>query len=137
MITAIQVIIDRELANVAKQANQLLDKQRHALKTFNNANNRGNGMFLSKRQKSTARQIAAQVWNEVNAENLTLTPGARLDLAKQRTRDRIRDERALKGQKVGFGWEAIIVSLMTRIALKLLTRWLEKRLFSVSEDGIE
>jgi len=94
-------------------------------------------MFLSKRQKSTARQIAAQVWNEVNAENLTLTPGARLDLAKQRTRDRIRDERALKGQKVGFGWEAIIVSLMTRIALKLLTRWLEKRLFSVSKDGIE
>ncbi len=94
-------------------------------------------MFLSKRQKSTARQIAAQVWNEVNAENLTLTPGARLDLAKQRTRDRIRDERALQGQKVGFGWEAIIVSLMTRIALKLLTRWLEKRLFSVSEDGIE
>ena len=43
----------------------------------------------------------------------------------------------MRGGKVGFGWETIIISLMTRIAIKLLEKWIEKRLFSVSEDGDE
>lgn len=92
-------------------------------------------MFLGNGEKRTARRIAANVWNEINTINLSRTPEERLKVAKVMVRERIRDRRAVRPQKVGFGWEAIIVSLMTRLAFRLLERWLEKRLFSVSEDG--
>lgn len=92
-------------------------------------------MFLGNGQKRDARRIAANVWNEINSVNLSRTPEERLRVAKVMVRERIKDRRAVRPHKVGFAWEAIIVSLMTRLAFKLLERWLEKRLFSVSEDG--
>jgi hypothetical protein len=94
-------------------------------------------MFLGSGEKRSARRIAASVWNEINEEDLARTPQERLSIAKERVRERIRDNQAMRRRKVGFGWEAIIISLMTRLAIRLLEKWLEKRLFSVSEDGDE
>ena len=94
-------------------------------------------MFLGSEDKRSARRIAARVWNEINSEDNSRPPQARLDIAKERVRERIRSHRAMRGGKVGFGWETIIISLMTRIAIRLLEKWIEKRLFSVSEDGDE
>ena len=92
-------------------------------------------MFLGSQDKRSAKQIAARVWNEINEEDNARSPDERLRIAKDRVRERIRDLRAVRGHKVGCGWESIGIALMTRIAIKLLGRWIERRLFSVSEEG--
>lgn len=92
-------------------------------------------MFLGSQDKRSARRIAARVWNEINEEDNARSPDERLRIAKERVRERIRDLRAVRGHKVGFGWESIVIALMTRIAIKLLERWIERRLFSVGEEG--
>jgi len=92
-------------------------------------------MFLGRNEKTSAKLIAASVWNEVNVEDNARSPEERLKIAKERVRERIKDQRAMRGKAVGFGWEALVISLMTRLAIKLLERWLEKRLFSVGEEG--
>lgn len=92
-------------------------------------------MFLGAGEKQTAKRLAARVWNEINAENNARPPEERLRIAKERVRERIKDHRAMRGKPVGFGWETLIISLMTRLAIRLLEKWLEKRLFSVGVNG--
>ena len=92
-------------------------------------------MFLGRGEKTSAKRIAARVWNEINAENNARSPEERLKIAKERVQERIKDHRAMRGKPVGFGWENLVIALMTRLAIKLLERWLEKRLFSVGEAG--
>lgn len=91
--------------------------------------------MLPKRHQRQARKFAAQAWNEVNSEDLSISPEKRLEVAKQRVRDRI----SAKYSKRGFQsvWTSILVSILIKVATRMLERWLEKRMFSVSEDGDE
>ena len=94
-------------------------------------------MFLSKRDNQRVRSIAASLRNEVNSENQTLSNDERLRIAKVRAEDRIRER--FKANRAGFSSviSAIFISLLIRFASKMIERWLEKKLFSVSEGGDE
>ena len=91
--------------------------------------------MLPKRHQRQARKFAAQAWNEVNSEDLSISPEKRLEVAKQRVRDRISAQYSKRGfQSV---WTSILISILIKVATRMLERWLEKRMFSVSEDGDE
>jgi hypothetical protein len=91
--------------------------------------------MLPKRHQRQARKFAAQAWNEVNSEDLSISPEKRLEVAKQRVRDRISEKYSKRGfQSV---WTSILISILIKVATRMLERWLEKRMFSVSEDGDE
>lgn len=91
--------------------------------------------MLPKRYERQAKRFAAQAWNEVNSEDLSITPERRLEIAK----DRVRQKIAEKHTKHGFQSvvSMILVPILVKIAIRMLERWLEKRIFSVSEDGDE
>jgi len=91
--------------------------------------------MLPKRYERQAKRFAAQAWNEVNSEDLSITPERRLEIAKERVRQRI----AAKHTRQGFQSviSMILVPILVKVAIRMLERWLEKRMFSVSEDGDE
>ena len=91
--------------------------------------------MLPKRYERQAKRFAAQAWNEVNSEDLSITPERRLEIAKERVRQRIAANYTRQGfQSVV---SMILVPILVKIAIRMLERWLEKRMFSVSEDGDE
>ena len=96
-------------------------------------------MLINRKQRAYARRIAAQNWNRVNSDNTSLTIQARRDLAKRMTEDQIFDSRYDLNSGRGFGSVigTLVLSLMVRIAFKLIERWMEERLFSVSESEDE
>lgn len=89
--------------------------------------------MLPKRHQRQARKYAAQAWNQVNSENLNLSPEKRLEIAKQKVRDRL----TKKYTKPGFQSliSSLLISVLVKVAIRMLERWLEKRMFSVSEVG--
>ena len=91
--------------------------------------------MLPKRHERQARKFAAQAWNEVNSEDLTLSPERRLEIAKERVRQRISEKYTKRGFQSVF--YSILISVLVKVAIRMLERWLEKRMFSVSEDGDE
>lgn len=90
-------------------------------------------MFVSKRDRRAIRSIAASEWNRINADDNSLSSEERLRVAKQRTKDRIS---VRYGKKRG-GFSSLIttlfVSILIRIAFKMLENWLDRKLFMVDE----
>jgi hypothetical protein len=91
--------------------------------------------MLPKRYRRQAERFAARAWNEVNSEDLTASPERRLEIAKDRVRQRISEKYTKRGfQSVV---SMILVPILIKVAIRMLEKWLEKRMFSVSEDGDE
>lgn len=95
----------------------------------------GDVMFVSKRDRRAVRQIAASEWNRINNEDNQLSVEERVRVAKQRTKDRIGVR--FTNTRGGFGSliSTLLVSLLVRIAFKMIENWLERKLFTVDELG--
>ena len=93
-------------------------------------------MFVSKRDRKRVRSIAAREWNRVNSDNLNLTNEAKLKIAKDETAAQIKMR---YGRGSGFGSliATVFVTILIRIAMKMLENWLEQKLFTVDELGDE
>jgi hypothetical protein len=93
-------------------------------------------MFVSKRDRKRVRSIAAREWNRINRDNLNLTREARLKIAKDETAAQIKMQ---YGRRNGFGSliTSIFITILIRIAMKMLENWLEQKLFTVDELGDE
>ena len=92
-------------------------------------------MFVSKRDRRAVRHIAASEWNRIHKDDNRLTIEERVRVAKQRTRDRIGTR--FMNPRGGFSTllSTLFVSLLVRIAFRMIENWLERKLFTVDELG--
>ena len=93
-------------------------------------------MIVSSRDKKRARRIAAEKWNMVNKEYLDMPKDERAIYAKRLAEEEILAARTSVGRGGGFRsvFTTLILHLMIKIAIKLIDRWLEEKLFSVPEE---
>lgn len=93
-------------------------------------------MIVSSSDKKRARRIAAVKWNMVNRDYLHMPLGERAKLAKRLAEDDILAGRSSVGGGKGFGsvLTTLIIHLMIKIAIRLIEKWLEEKLFSVPEE---
>lgn len=93
-------------------------------------------MIVSSKDKRRARKIAARKWNMVNKDYLDMPPSRRAVYAKRLAEEEILAGRTSIGRGSGFKSviTTLILHLMIKIAIRLIDKWLEEKLFSVSEE---
>ena len=93
-------------------------------------------MIVSSRDKRRARRIAAEKWNMVNKDYLDMPASRRAMYAKRFAEEEIVAGRSAIGKGEGFRsvFTTLILHIMIKIAIKLIDRWLEEKLFSVPEE---
>ena len=93
-------------------------------------------MFLRRKYKKQAYEIAAYHWNKVHLDRGNESEDANVERIKDLVARDIESRRFALGGSSPYNsvLASILITLMIKFAMRCLERWIEKRLFSVSSN---
>lgn len=93
-------------------------------------------MFLRRKYKKQAYEIAAYHWNKVHLDRGNESEDANQNRVKELVIRDIESRRFALGGSTPYNsvLTSILITLMIKFAMRCLERWIEKRLFSVSSN---